>query len=127
MVEARSRGWQWADAWVLAAIPDPPGGSLSTVIGAADVINHAIPTRSELSRGIGALVAAGLVEVDGDLFRTTVAGWALKEHWGDELFEWSADLLPELNKLDRPDDEFPLTDDEVQQAYQRYAKGLRKS
>lgn len=56
--------WVWADAWVLWSIA---AGSaeivgLRKMIGAADYINHAVPTYDDLDGALGRLHAAGCVE-----------------------------------------------------------------
>ena len=62
-----TRPWDFADAWVLAAI----GGyrrpcTLADLIAAADMINHAILLETELEDALGRLTGAGLVRVFED-------------------------------------------------------------
>jgi len=119
---AAAPSWTWVDAWLFAATADSDGGtSLSRLLGAADALNHAIPTRAELSSGLGALVSAGLIERTPDGFRTTSVGRAMKENWSGGLGRWQESLLPQLERLPRPDDLLPLTDSEVRDAYAAYA------
>ncbi len=115
--------WTWSDAWVLAATTDSRRGcSLSELIGVADGINHAIPTRDELAAAIGALRAAGLLKVEDDRFVLTPDGKALKKYWKGGLFNWSETLLPRLAVLPRTDEQFPLTDEDVHAAYLTYTR-----
>jgi hypothetical protein len=54
--------FQWSDAWLLHAVCAAGGGrsaKLSSVVAAADYINHAILTTSEIRGGVFRLVAAG--------------------------------------------------------------------
>jgi len=65
------------DAWVFLSVGDGAGhgwASLSDLIGMADSNNHSIPSREDLSGGVSRLVAAGLVETDGNRTRLTDAG-----------------------------------------------------
>lgn len=120
MAESRS-SWTWVDAWVLAAVVDQSrGADLSELIGHADALNHAIPTRDELASSLGALVAAGLVEVAADRYRTTSAGRALRGEWTAGTRSWSDVLLPRLAALPRSEVELPLTQEQVRTAYQAY-------
>ena len=116
--------WTWVDAWLLAAIPDPDaGGSLSEVIGVADAVNHAIPTRDELASSLGALLAADLVTALDGRFRVTPAGRAVRAQWDGRLGGWQEAILPALARLPRPEQPLPLTEDEVRAAYAKYSGG----
>jgi hypothetical protein len=68
--------WSFSDAWVMTAvaISSEHGCDLSELIGAADACNHAILTDEELARGIGRLVASGLLSHDEDRFQLSDAG-----------------------------------------------------
>jgi len=115
--------WTWVDAWLLAATADARSGcSLSELIGAADGINHAIPTRDELASSLGSLVAAGLVAQTEGRFRTTVQGQAVKKHRRGGLFGWSKSLLPHLEDLPRPSGYLWLIESEVSAAYVEYTR-----
>ena len=55
----------WSDAWLLQSIvlaSGAGGATLSQVIAAADVVNHALPTDDELHGALVRLTTAGLVE-----------------------------------------------------------------
>src|SRR5687767_1532127 len=63
--------WAWKDAWILAAtslVHQRGGATLAEIIGAADVINHAIPTAGELSRAFSRLVDCGNIQVKNDRY-----------------------------------------------------------
>jgi hypothetical protein len=74
--------FEWYDAWILCALligvhyENPV--SLALVIAVADGINKAMITRSELEEGLGRLVSAGYVRVDGDKFGLTPKAMALE-------------------------------------------------
>ena len=60
----------WSDAWLLQAIAVAASrdgsATLTEVLGAADAVNHAMPTDGELHGGLSRLTAGGFVaEVDG--------------------------------------------------------------
>jgi hypothetical protein len=57
---------RWSDAWLLAAVDWSGGGDLAKIIGAADAINHAIPTDEEIEHSIRILDGAGLVRYSDD-------------------------------------------------------------
>jgi hypothetical protein len=117
--------WTSSDAWILAATPNTKRGStLSRVIGSADALNHDIPSRDALARGLGALIAAGLVEEVHGLYRTTPEGRAMRKHWTGGMFNWGS-LLPHLQELDRPNVEISLTETEYDDAYGEYRERVR--
>ena len=63
--------WAWNDAWILTAsslVQKKGGATLAEIIGAADVINHAIPTAGQLSRAFSRLVDCGIVQVENDRY-----------------------------------------------------------
>jgi len=60
----------WSDAWLLQAIAVAASrdgsATLTEILGAADAVNHAMPTDEELHGGFSRLTAAGFVtEIDG--------------------------------------------------------------
>jgi len=65
----------WSDAWLLLAVAigggRAGGAELKDVVGAGDMINHAMLTAAELRRGFAKLVAAGLVEDRAERFFLT--------------------------------------------------------
>ena len=64
----------WSDAWLLQAIAvasHAKSATLSEILGAADAVNHALPTDDELHGGFSRLADADYIEeVDGK-FRLT--------------------------------------------------------
>ena len=64
--------FQWSDAWLLHAVCTAGGGNatkLSSVVAAADYINHAIMTTAEIRGGVVRLVAAGHLVVQSAAVR----------------------------------------------------------
>ena len=122
--------WTSTDAWILAAIHGRSkrkrGNTLRHVIGAADAINHAIPTPDELASSIGALRAAGLVECDDDRIYLTREGERLTRHWKGGSFNWGPTLLPHLAALPRSIERFAVTHQEWQAAYDEYHPRSRR-
>lgn len=45
------------------------GASLAELLGAADAMNHAIPTKGQLSRSLTRLASCGVLKEEGDRFR----------------------------------------------------------
>lgn len=64
----------WSDAWLLQAVAvasHARPATLSEILGAADAVNHALPTDDELHGGFSRLAGANYIEeVDGK-FRLT--------------------------------------------------------
>jgi hypothetical protein len=79
--------WVFADTWVFAAIAvNGRRCSLTEVVGAADMINHAIVLDSEVERALGRLAGAGFIRVFDDwTFEVTDAGAALWSDGGRDL------------------------------------------
>jgi hypothetical protein len=58
------------DAWIFWAIPvSEEGTDLRGIIGAADAINHAIPSREQIESSINRGLQAGLLEKCGECLR----------------------------------------------------------
>ena len=60
------RRWGWNDAWILTAAVlahENRGTGISQIIGAADLLNHLIPTHRELSRAFSRLTSCGLMKI----------------------------------------------------------------
>lgn len=77
MREAAPAVLQASDAWLLmaAGLADRVGRlTLDQVIGAADAVQHAVPTREELNGAIGRLSRAGHVKWSSRGLRLTPAG-----------------------------------------------------
>jgi hypothetical protein len=65
---------RWSEAWLLAAVDWSGGGDLAKIIGAADAINHPIPTDEEMEHAIRFLDGAGLVRFSDDSLHLTEEG-----------------------------------------------------
>ena len=64
--------FSWADAWIFAALSvTRHPAALADLIGAADGINHAIPTPDEINGALNRLHAAGLVSRSGEQLAPT--------------------------------------------------------
>jgi len=64
--------WTFTDGWILMSVfvmHGESGASLDEVIRAADAMNHAKPTKGELSRSFSRLAACGILTVDNGRFR----------------------------------------------------------
>ncbi|MEW6554572.1 MAG: hypothetical protein AB1384_09830 [Actinomycetota bacterium] len=58
------------DAWLFWAIPtDEEGTDLRGMIGAADAVNHAIPSREQVVRTVNRGLRSGIIEASGSRFR----------------------------------------------------------
>lgn len=95
------------------------------MIALMDAVNHAIPTRDELASALGALVGAGLVEPQPQGFRVTTAGAAIRELWDGAPGGGDDAMVAALAAHQRPQREWPLTQEQVAQAYQAYTDRLR--
>ena len=68
------QAYLWSDAWLLQAIGLAAGqraATLSEILGAADGVNHALPTDDELHGALVRLTAGGHIEEVEDRFRLT--------------------------------------------------------
>lgn len=118
--------WTWVDAWVLAALPrTDPSPDLCDMIAIMDALNHAIPTRAELASALGALIGAGLVEATPLGFRATSLGEEARAAWDGAPVGWDGAILPALSRYERPDREWPISDQDVADAYREYRDRLR--
>lgn len=64
--------WTFNDGWILMSVFLAHGGSgaaLDDLIGAADAMNHAIPTSGELSRSLTRLASCGILTESNGRFR----------------------------------------------------------
>jgi len=80
----------WSDAWLLQAIAVASGQKpalLSEILGAADAVNHAMPTDDELHGALVRLTAGGFVEEIDEQFQltarvpSTVANALVQSSW----------------------------------------------
>jgi hypothetical protein len=125
----------FSDGWLLysiALVEKPEGCSLSQILGAGDMVNHAIFTGPELRRGFAKLIHEGYVQERDGLF--FLSGDA-KTFWESqprktigkmlqpfESFLGTAPLPHADPREDDPDWSYSaLTDDVLKEAYQRYS------
>ena len=101
MDEATS-GWVFADSWVFAAIAtNGRRCSLADVVGAADMINHAIVLDEELETALGKLAGAGFVRVFDDwTFEVTDEGASLWSSGGRDLTAHLNAIAARLSTVD---------------------------
>jgi hypothetical protein len=122
-----------ADAWIflstVTACREGNPAALTDIFAAADWINHALPTDSELIGGMNRLLLAGLVAQKENGFVTTDDGQALlapleaRRYTHDQL-DYTAALLDELEEPVRSIWR-PLPQ-EVKAAADQYVKRMKK-
>jgi hypothetical protein len=86
-MDQATSGWVFADSWVFAAIAtNGRRCSLADVVGAADMINHAILLDDEVETALGKLTGAGFIRVFDDwTFEVTDEGATLWSGGGRSL------------------------------------------
>jgi hypothetical protein len=104
--------------------------TLDGIIGAADAINHAIPTYMELQTAFGWLSNQGMISKDGKKYRLTKKGLALYKEANAKskrtlgVWNYLNEYLAQLNSADDVDsltqEVDSLTQDEVDTAYENY-------
>jgi hypothetical protein len=99
-----------------------PGNMVELTVLAESHVHLEPEQADELADGLGALLAAGLLEVRGDHFRTTAAGHAIKKHWKGGLFGWSRTVLPHLRTLPRPRERFEISRADYDAAVTKYLR-----
>lgn len=126
--------WTFNDGWILMSVyltHGDVGASLDELIGAADAMNHAIPTTGELTRSLTRLATCGiLTEVDnrfriGEHFLPMIA----KANQGkgglfstpDKGKKWLSRMAFDLNEVV----EISITSERSGAAYKLYRKRLR--
>ena len=120
---------QQTRAWILLACPEQ-SGPLSELIGRADGLNKAIPTRGELTDALGWLSAAGLLEMAEDEYRRSARG----QQAVNECSERAAHAFQTWDNLEQaialiPVGDFSpaeLTEEDVQAAYDEYHRRFQK-
>lgn len=63
--------WTLNDGWILMSafvVNGDSGATLPELIGAADMMNHSIPTKGELSRALTRLARVGVISVSAERF-----------------------------------------------------------
>jgi hypothetical protein len=120
---------RWSDAWLLAAVDWSGGGDLAKIIGAADAIDHAIPTDEEMEHAIRFLDGAGLVRFSDDSLHLTEEGSRLcRRTESKDIFATLDRLhafLKNLPQVDRADDAKSVMDRSIYLgALERYRKHM---
>lgn len=69
-------GWSFKDAWLLTALGQfgRAGCELTELLGAADALNHDVPSSQDLERGLGRLIASGLASAHDQRLMIAPAG-----------------------------------------------------
>ena len=127
--------WTWNDGWILMSVflaQGEDGAELHQIIGVADAINHAIPTSQELSESFARFANCGLMVNEGD--RYAIASEflsAIKKAYDGKggLFSSADKGLKWLKKsglVENAKQCVDVDDRQVESAYNRYVKALRK-
>ena len=126
--------WTLNDRWILMSAfvaGGDAGASLPMLIGAADAMNHAVPTKGELTRALTRLAKIGLISQSDGLF-VIAPEWIPKI---DKARGGKGGLfsLPEKGKKWLARNEFlsieasiTITEDELSEAVAVYQKMLRQ-
>ncbi len=121
-----------SDAWLLLSVSRDDLAPLDVIIGAADMINHAIPTPQELEDGFTRLIQAGLIRQRERQLGLTASGSKMvaeaEGHSRYALRQWDflagnllAEGLPAVST-----ETYVLQDGEAQSAYKKYDKRAKK-
>lgn len=125
--------FNFATAWIFASVTADGGVNLPLLIGAADSLNHAIPTRGEITRALKTLYACGLVDINGSHVQLTphgrtVANDGFARRGGrfsiPDNMRQSLDAASHPTVAYEPDLSF-VTDESLTAAFQEYRKMLR--
>jgi hypothetical protein len=131
----------WSDAWIFQAIAlasKTGAATLAQVFGAADGVNHALPTNDELHGALLRLTGGGPVEETDGRFRLTgqvpnhvvaaivAGGWeggrdAPSKFLGAEPWSEEKNSRDPRNRVEYPG----LTDERIRAADQEYRRCLR--
>jgi hypothetical protein len=125
--------FNFATAWVFASVTADGGVDLRLLIGAADSLNHAIPTIGEITRSLKALHRCGLVDIADGRIHLTVHGRAVADAGFARRggrFSIPDNMRKSLDKATHPaiattPDLSFITDESVAAAFQTYRKMLR--
>jgi hypothetical protein len=116
--------WTSTDAWLLTATGQfgRRGCSLSELIGAADALNHDIPTETQAATSLGRLMASDLVEVHRSRYRVTSSGRANYNQRHGGTFELSGSVLAALGSVHCHEGKAEFVPGEFNAAYGEYAR-----
>ena len=127
----------WSDAWLLQAVAlasQANAATLDEVLGAADAVNHAMPTCDELHGALVRLTAGGVVEEVEERFRLTgrvpadisaaLVGGRQSGRDAASKYLGAEDWSPERNVRDpRNNVQYPgLTPERIRRAERRYRR-----
>lgn len=120
-------------AWIFASVIADRGVDLPRLIGAADSLNHAIPTLGEITRALKALYACGLVDINDSRVHLTPHGRAVADDGFARRggrFSIPDNMRRSLDAASHPTiDSEPelsfITDESLSAAFQEYRKMLR--
>ena len=120
-------------AWIFASVTADDGVDLPLLIGTADSLNHAIPTRGQITRALKVLYACGLVDINGVHVKLTPHGRAVADDGFarrggrfciPDNMRKSLDAANHPSVDSKPDLSF-ITDESLAAAFQEYRKMLR--
>jgi hypothetical protein len=118
------------NAWILLSIGEAATGRLQDILGAADAINHAVPTLRELRDSIGRLRAQGLVAKERDGYVLTAQGRAMisgVQSSESKFDRWTRLAAALSQRPSRPFEPEPLDPDEVRRADNAHARDFWKA
>ncbi len=114
-----------AHAWIFLAVSDEPV-ALTDLIGVAEAINHALPTREELQNSLGWLKANGFIAASEHIYQYTEKGAELRssanasQHSMAGTWEFVENVFVEI------DDPAQATEEISSQAYDEGVKAYEK-
>jgi len=127
--------WTFTDGWILMSVyltHGEEGASLDEMLGAADAMNHAIPTTNELSGSLTRLAKCGVVtQVDNRIrIAENYLPMIAKAYQGrgglfstpDKGKKWLSRMTFELNDAAC----VSITEQQSGEAYNQYRKRLRQ-
>ena len=115
--------------WIFLSVGESPSGGLDEIIGAADGMNHALPTHRELQESLGWLIENGLIHKAGEKYFLTEAGEALRDTNARRTWMGTCDAIAE--KLEewskKPAGNDSITLEATRSAYEKYHKRFWKT
>ena len=125
--------FNFSTGWIFASVSAEGGVDLPLLIGAADSLNHAIPTIGEITRSLKSLHACGLVDISDGRIQLTPHGRAVADDGFARRggrFSIPDNMRKSLDAASHPtiDSEPDLsfvTDESLSAAFQEYRKMLR--
>jgi hypothetical protein len=128
LVPSNEGDWVFADAWVLTAIAvSPRPCSLTELVAAGDLLNHALLLDAEVDSALGKLLGSGLLKATTDVgFELTSEGAALVGRRRGNLFSQVDSVLSLLGSLPASHEKFALPPGAMQRAVDAYHARSRK-